>query len=86
LVVLIRQIAEQKQATPAQIALAWLLAQAPWIVPIPGTTQLHRLEENLGGADIALNAAELKAIDTALAQIPIEGERYPESLKARVGR
>lgn len=86
LVVLIRQIAEQKQATPAQIALAWLLAQARWIVPIPGTTKLHRLEENLGGADITLDALELKAIDTALAQIRIEGERYPEALKARVGR
>ncbi|WJK12392.1 aldo/keto reductase [Pseudomonas fluorescens] len=86
LVVLIRQIAAQKQATPAQIALAWLLAQAPWIVPIPGTTKLHRLEENLGGADITLDASELKAIDTALAQIHIEGERYPEALKARVGR
>lgn len=86
LVVLIRQIAAQKQATPAQIALAWLLAQAPWIVPIPGTTKLSRLEENLGGADITLDASELKAIDSALAQIRIEGERYPEALKARVGR
>ncbi|NWD81573.1 aldo/keto reductase [Pseudomonas reactans] len=86
LVVLIRQIAAQKQATPAQIALAWLLAQAPWIVPIPGTTKVHRLEENLGGADITLDAAELQAIDVALAQISIEGERYPEALKARVGR
>ena len=84
--VLIRQIAAQKQATPAQIALAWLLAQAPWIVPIPGTTKLSRLEENLGGADITLDASELKAIDSALAQIRIEGERYPEALKARVGR
>jgi aryl-alcohol dehydrogenase-like predicted oxidoreductase len=86
LVVLIRQIAAQKQATPAQIALAWLLAQAPWIVPIPGTTKLHRLEENLGGADITLDATELQAIDVALAQISIEGERYPDALKARVGR
>ncbi|MNL43031.1 putative oxidoreductase YdbC [compost metagenome] len=86
LVVLIRQIAAQKKATPAQIALAWLLAQAPWIVPIPGTTKLHRLEENLGGADITLDAGELQAIETALAQIRIEGERYPEALKARVGR
>ncbi|ALD97355.1 MULTISPECIES: aldo/keto reductase [Pseudomonas syringae group] len=86
LVVLIRQIAAQKQATPAQIALAWLLAQTPWIVPIPGTTKLHRLEENLGGADITLDAGDLKAIDVALAKIRIEGERYPESLKERVGR
>jgi aryl-alcohol dehydrogenase-like predicted oxidoreductase len=86
LVVLIRQIAAQKEATPAQIALAWLLAQAPWIVPIPGTTKLHRLEENLGGANITLDEIELQAIDAALAQIRIEGERYPEALKARVGR
>ena len=70
----------------ADAVVAWLLAQAPWIVPIPGTTKLHRLEENLGGANITLDAAELKAIDTALAQIRIEGERYPEALKARVGR
>ena len=82
----ISAIAAARGATPAQVALAWLLAQAPWIVPIPGTTKLHRLEENLGGADITLDAAELKAIDTALAQIRIEGERYPEALKARVGR
>lgn len=86
LVELIRKIAAQKNATPAQIALAWLLAQAPWIVPIPGTTKLHRLEENLGGASITLTDAELKAIDAALAQIRIHGERYPEALKARVGR
>ncbi|GFM82608.1 aldo/keto reductase [Pseudomonas cichorii] len=86
LVVLVRKIAEQKDATPAQIALAWLLAQAPWIVPIPGTTKLHRLEENIGGAAITLDEAELKAIDAALAQISIQGDRYPESLKARVGR
>lgn len=86
LVVLIRQLAEHQQATPAQIALAWLLAQAPWIVPIPGTTKLHRLDENLGAVQITLDATELKAIDSALAQIPIEGERYPEALKARVGR
>ncbi|MDO7928195.1 aldo/keto reductase [Pseudomonas sp. KFB-139] len=86
LVVLVRKIAEQKDATPAQIALAWLLAQAPWIVPIPGTTKLHRLEENIGGATITLDEVELKAIDAALAQISIQGDRYPESLKARVGR
>ncbi|WP_338568613.1 aldo/keto reductase [Pseudomonas canadensis] len=86
LVVLIREIAAQKAATPAQIALAWLLAQAPCIVPIPGTTKLHRLEENIGGASLSLSKAELLAIDSALSQIHIEGERYPESLKARVGR
>ena len=86
LVVLIREIAAQKAATPAQVALAWLLAQAPCIVPIPGTTKLHRLEENIGGASLSLSKAELEAIETALSQIHIEGERYPESLKARVGR
>lgn len=86
LVVLIREIAAQKAATPAQIALAWLLAQAPCIVPIPGTTKLHRLEENIGGASLSLSKAELLAIDSALSQVHIEGERYPESLKARVGR
>ncbi|WDY55884.1 aldo/keto reductase [Pseudomonas sp. PSKL.D1] len=86
LVVLIREIAEQKAATPAQIALAWLLAQAPWIVPIPGTTKLHRLDENLGGASITLSAADLQAIDAALSNIRIEGDRYPEALQARVGR
>ena len=86
LVVLIRNIAAEKAATPAEISLAWLLAQAPWIVPIPGTTKLHRLEENLAGADISLDAADLKAIDAALARISILGDRYPEALKARVGR
>lgn len=86
LVALIRQIAAQKSATPAQIALAWLLAQAPWIVPIPGTTKLQRLDENIGGATITLAEADLKAIDSALSQINIQGDRYPESLKARVGR
>ncbi|MCU0117808.1 aldo/keto reductase [Pseudomonas sp. B2M1-30] len=82
----VRKIAAAKQATPAQIALAWLLAQAPWIVPIPGTTKLHRLEENLGGAAITLDAADLGAIDSVLSQIPVQGDRYPEALKARVGR
>lgn len=86
LVVLIREIAAQKNATPAQIALAWLLAQAPCIVPIPGTTKLHRLEENIGGASLSLSKAELEAIESALSHIQIEGERYPESLKSRVGR
>lgn len=86
LVALIEKIAAHKNVTPAQIALAWLLAQAPWIVPIPGTTKLHRLEENLGGASVTLTNADLKEIDSALAQIHIQGDRYPESLKARVGR
>lgn len=86
LVVLVRELAAQKAVTPAQIALAWLLAQAPWIVPIPGTTKLHRLEENLGGADITLTESDLRAIDSALSQVRILGDRYPEALKARVGR
>jgi aryl-alcohol dehydrogenase-like predicted oxidoreductase len=86
LVVLIREIAAQKEATPAQIALAWLLAKAPWIVPIPGTTKLHRLEENIGSVSLSLSEAELQAIESTLSQIHIQGDRYPESLKARVGR
>lgn len=86
LVVLIREIALQKNATPAQIALAWLLAQAPCIVPIPGTTKLHRLKENIGGASLSLTKAELEGIELVLSQIQIEGERYPEPLKSRVGR
>ncbi|WDU60296.1 aldo/keto reductase [Pseudomonas poae] len=86
LVIRLREIAAQKGVTPAQIALAWLLAQAPCIVPIPGTTKLHRLEENLGSASVNLTPAELEAIASALSQISIQGDRYPESLKARVGR
>ncbi|MCU1725137.1 aldo/keto reductase [Pseudomonas sp. 5P_5.1_Bac1] len=77
LVVVVRELAAQKAVTPAQIALAWLLAQAPWIVPIPGTTKLHRLEENLGGADITLTESDLRAIDSALSQVRILGDRYP---------
>jgi aryl-alcohol dehydrogenase-like predicted oxidoreductase len=86
LVTLLRDIAERKAATPAQIALAWLLAQAPCIVPIPGTTKLHRLEENIGSTDIVLTATDLESIATVLAQVSVEGDRYPESLKSRVGR
>jgi aryl-alcohol dehydrogenase-like predicted oxidoreductase len=86
LVDLLRRIAGAKGATPAQIALAWLLAQKPWIVPIPGTTKLHRLEENLGAADITLSADDLAQIARAAAEIPIEGERYPAHLMAIVGR
>jgi len=78
-------IAAAKQATKAQIALAWLLAQKPWIVPIPGTTKLHRLEENLGGAAIALSAADLSEIDRALA-IPVQGARYPEDMERLIDR
>ena len=80
------EIARARQVTPAQVALAWLLAQRPWIVPIPGTTKLHRLEENLGGADVVLSAADMRLIEEALASVQIEGDRYPEALKARVGR
>src|SRR6185437_10499655 len=73
-------IASQKHATRAQIAIAWLLAQKPWIVPIPGTTKLHRLEENIGAAAIALTPDDLRAIDSAFAGITVQGARYPEHL------
>jgi len=79
-------IAAAKQATPAQIALAWLLAQKPWIVPIPGTTKLHRLKENLGAADLELTQDDLRRIKDALAQIKVQGDRYPAHLAARAGR
>jgi aryl-alcohol dehydrogenase-like predicted oxidoreductase len=79
-------IAQSKGATPAQIALAWLLAQKPWIVPIPGTTKLHRLDENLGAASVHLTADDLDQIAQALARVQIHGDRYPAHLKARVGR
>jgi aryl-alcohol dehydrogenase-like predicted oxidoreductase len=79
-------IAARKQATPAQIALAWLLAQKPWIVPIPGTTKLHRLEENIGAASIQLTADDLRSINDALSKITVQGDRYPAHLQARVGR
>lgn len=86
LVDLLGEIATRKRATPAQIALAWLLAQKPWIVPIPGTTKLHRLEENIGAAAVHLAADDLGEIDDALAKVTIEGDRYPAHLQARVGR
>ena len=86
LVELIGKIAAAKKATSAQIALAWLLAQKPWIVPIPGTTKLHRLEENVGAAAVALSAADLAEIDQALAKIAVVGDRYPPRLQAMVGR
>src|SRR3954469_17616676 len=79
-------IADQKEATPAQIALAWLLAQKPWIVPIPGTTKRPRLEENLGAANVQLTAGDLREIDRAASQIELHGERYPEALLKMVGR
>ena len=77
---------EQKKATPAQIALAWLLAQKPWIVPIPGTTKLHRLEENIGAASRRTHADDLREIDSAASQIKIEGARYPEHMERMTGR
>lgn len=80
------QIADQKKATKAQIALAWLLAQKPWIVPIPGTTKLHRLEENLGGAHVELTADDLKAIRDAVSAIDIQGDRYPASMQTLINR
>lgn len=86
LVDLLTRIAAQKKAAPAQIALAWLLAQKPWIVPIPGTTKLHRLEENLAAADVELTADDLAEIERAATAITIEGARYPEHLMATVGR
>jgi aryl-alcohol dehydrogenase-like predicted oxidoreductase len=85
LVDLLRQIAERKKATPAQIALAWLLAQKTWIVPIPGTTKLHRLDENIGAVSCELTADDLREIDNAAAKITVEGARYPEELERRTG-
>ena len=83
---LLGKVAQQKKATPAQIALAWLLAQKPWIVPIPGTTKLNRLEENIGAAAIELSADDLRQIDNAAAKIPVQGERYPENLQKLINR
>ncbi|MCP1764937.1 aldo/keto reductase [Bradyrhizobium japonicum] len=86
LVDLLGEIAAMKKATPAQIVLAWLLAQKPWIVPIPGTTKLHRLEENLGVAAVTLSDADLTAIAGVLSKVEVQGDRYPAHLQARVGR
>jgi aryl-alcohol dehydrogenase-like predicted oxidoreductase len=86
LVDLLGDIAKHKQATPAQIALAWLLAQKPWIVPIPGTTKLHRLEENVAAADVKLTASDLRDIERVLSEVKVQGARYPEHLQAMVGR
>ena len=86
LVDLLRTIAAGKHATPAQIALAWLLAQKPWIVPIPGTTKLHRLDENLGALDVELTAADLRGIESAVSEVKVQGDRYPPHLQKRVGR
>ncbi|WP_243295139.1 aldo/keto reductase [Geothrix mesophila] len=86
LVEVLKALAAAKGVTPAQLALAWLLAQKPWIVPIPGTTKLHRLEENLGGAALELTAEDLKAIEAAASQVELQGARYPEHLQKLVGR
>lgn len=86
LIDLLDSIAEQKQATPAQIALAWLLAQKPWIVPIPGTTKLHRLDENIGGVSVELTPDDLHDIDDAASKIVVQGARYPEKLEQMTGR
>ena len=86
LVTLLGAIAARKKSTPAQIAIAWLLAQKPWIVPIPGTTKLGRLEENLGAANVELTGADLREIEGALAGITVRGDRYPAHLQATVGR
>jgi aryl-alcohol dehydrogenase-like predicted oxidoreductase len=82
---LLKKVAEQKSATPGQIALAWLLAQKPWIVPIPGTTKLHRLEENIGATKVTLTSNELRDIHSALEKITVVGDRYPEELEKRTG-
>jgi aryl-alcohol dehydrogenase-like predicted oxidoreductase len=86
LVELLGEIAARKKATPAQIALAWLLAQKPWIVPIPGTTKLHRLEENLSAAAVELTPDDLRGIESALSAVTVQGDRYPAHLQQRVGR
>ena len=85
LVDILKKVAEQKHATPGQIALAWLLAQKPWIVPIPGTTKLNRLEENIGAASVVLTSKELSDIKSALEKIKVVGDRYPEELEKRTG-
>jgi aryl-alcohol dehydrogenase-like predicted oxidoreductase len=83
---LLVRIGEQKEATPAQIALAWLLAQKPWIVPIPGSRKLERLEENLGAAAIELTSDDLREIESAASEITVQGARYPENLERMTGR
>jgi aryl-alcohol dehydrogenase-like predicted oxidoreductase len=85
LVDILKKVAEQKHATPGQIALAWLLAQKPWIVPIPGTTKLNRLEENIGAANVTLTSKELSELKLALEKIKVVGDRYPEELEKRTG-
>jgi aryl-alcohol dehydrogenase-like predicted oxidoreductase len=86
LIDLIGKIAKEKEATPAQIAIGWVLAQKPWIVPIPGTTKIHRLDENLGGVEVDLTTADLKEIDDTAAQIKIVGDRYPTAMQKSINR
>jgi aryl-alcohol dehydrogenase-like predicted oxidoreductase len=86
LVQLLCKIAERKKATPAQIAIAWLLAQKPWIVPIPGTTKLERLNENIGAVAVELTSDDLSDIERAASKITVQGARYPEDLERRTGR
>src|SRR5262249_42979558 len=86
LVDLLGRVAERKKATPAQIALSWLLAQKPWIVPIPGTTKLGRLEENIGAVAVELTSDDLREIESAASKITVQGARYPEKLEQMTGR
>jgi aryl-alcohol dehydrogenase-like predicted oxidoreductase len=86
LIDLLGTIGKRKQATPAQIALAWLLAQKPWIVPIPGTTKRHRLEENIGAVAVELTPDDIREIDSAASTITVQGARYPEKLEQMTGR
>ena len=86
LVDVVSSFAQKKHATPAQIALAWVLAQKPWMVPIPGTTKIHRLEENLGGANVELTPDDLRQIDAAASNVPVQGERYPEAMQRMINR
>jgi len=86
LVDVVSSFAQKKHATPAQIALAWVLAQKPWMVPIPGTTKIHRLEENLGGANVELTPDDLRQIDAAASKVPVQGERYPEAMQRMINR
>ncbi len=86
LVELLSGVAKRKGATPAQIALAWLLARKPWIAPIPGTTKLHRLEENLGGASVELTPVDVREIEDAASKIQVQGARYPEAMEKLSGR
>ena len=83
---LLRNVAARKNVTTAQVALAWLLAQKPWIVPIPGTTKLHRLDENIGAAAVELTSDDLREIDSAASKITVQGARYPEQLEQMTGR